>query len=140
MDGLLNPFISIYGSLSDTGQITGSLSSISNIVGELIPPQIDVNVNNGEYDVHNVYGSLSTTGRITGSLSSTSNIIGSLTIPQHIDADIYDGMYDINPDFIGTTLETRNKTLRENITVKPIQVESVSNLEGGRTVYIGGII
>ena len=87
-----------------------------------------------------IYGSLSTTGQITGSLSSVSNIVGELTIPQRIDADVYDGEYDVYPDFIGTTLETKNKTLKDDISVKPIQVESVSNLEGGRTVYIGGII
>ena len=39
-----------------------------------------------------------------------------------------------------TGLEAKDKRLKENISVKPIQIEPVSNLDGGRTVYIGGII
>lgn len=79
---------------------------------------------------------------ISGSLSGVGKILGDLAIPQYVDTgvDDYDGEYNINPNFTGTTLETKNKRLKENISVKPIQVESVSNIEGGRTVYIGGII
>lgn len=87
-----------------------------------------------------IYGSLSAMGHITGSLSSVSTIVGDLTIPSYVETDVYDGAYDVYPDFYGTTLETKNKTLKNDISVKPIQVESVSNIEGGRTVYIGGII
>jgi len=79
---------------------------------------------------------------IVGSLSDIGKMSGDLIIPQYVDTEIddYEGEYDINPDFTGTTLETKDKRLKENISVKPIQIESVSNLEGGRTVYIGGII
>lgn len=52
----------------------------------------------------------------------------------------YTGEYIIDPDFDRQTLQTKQKYMTDNITVNPIQVESVSNIEGGRTVYIGGII
>ena len=56
------------------------------------------------------------------------------------DAPVYTGETTVNPDFIGKVLQTAQKTVISNITVNPIQVESVSNPTGGRTVYIGGII
>ena len=56
------------------------------------------------------------------------------------DLPTYTGATEVDPDFDGVTLQTANKVLVNNITVNPIKVESVSNLSGGRTVYIGGII
>lgn len=56
------------------------------------------------------------------------------------DAPVYTGETTVNPDFTGTVLQTAQKIVTNNITVNPIQVESVSNIQGGRTVYIGGII
>ena len=56
------------------------------------------------------------------------------------DAPIYTGATEVNPDFDGIVLETAQKIALSDITVNPIQVESVSNIQGGRTVYIGGII
>ena len=56
------------------------------------------------------------------------------------DAPVYTGETTVNPDFTGTVLQTAQKIVTNNITVNPIQVESVSNPMGGRTVYIGGII
>lgn len=59
---------------------------------------------------------------------------------QVITGDAYTGEYSVNPDFEGKVLKTKNLQMTDNVTVNPIQVESVSNLSGGRTVYIGGII
>lgn len=56
------------------------------------------------------------------------------------DAPTYHGQTTVTPDFEGSVLETAQKIVLTDITVNPIQVESVSNPTGGRTVYIGGII
>lgn len=56
-----------------------------------------------------------------------------------VGGDLYTGDYTVNPDFHGKTLETRNKTMDEDVIVKPIEVTRVSNPSGGTTVYIGGI-
>lgn len=61
-------------------------------------------------------------------------------VVKHYDADLYTGAYEVTPDFTETVLPTRNTVLTDNVEVKPIQVESVSNTAGGRTVYIGGIL
>lgn len=56
------------------------------------------------------------------------------------DVPTYTGQTTVTPDFEGTVLETAQKIVLTDITVNPIQVESVSNPMGGRTVYIGGIV
>ena len=56
------------------------------------------------------------------------------------DYPFYTGQTVVDPDFVGTVLETAQTVVVSDITVNPIQVESVSNPDGGRTVYIGGII
>lgn len=58
----------------------------------------------------------------------------------YVNGQTYTGATEIEPDFDGAILETAHKLVMDNINIHPIQVESVSNLSGGRTVYIGGII
>lgn len=82
-------------------------------------------------------GTLATIPTITGTLATIPTITGNLTIPAYVDVDIYDGAYEVDPDFVGTTLPTQNKTLTNDIVVKPIRVDRVSNPSGGITVYIG---
>ena len=64
----------------------------------------------------------------------------SLVVPGTPEGDIYEGPYIVNPAFRRITLSTKNKILTENINVTPIDVQRVSNLSGGKTVYIGGVI
>ena len=78
-------------------------------------------------------GELSLNLQMDGELSNTIKVV-------ERDAPTYTGQTTVDPDFEGTVLETAQKIMLSNITVNPIQVESVSNPMGGRTVYIGGII
>lgn len=81
--------------------------------------------------------------RVNASLSGDVQAGASLgqTVIQYVgETNPYTGEYIIDPDFDGQVLQTRQKYMTDNVTVNPIQVESVSNIEGGRTVYIGGII
>lgn len=50
------------------------------------------------------------------------------------------GPYVVTPDFVQQTLETEGKIMDDDVDVKAIQVEVVSNTSGGNTVYIGGDI
>lgn len=94
-------------------------------------------------DVRAVYlsidGTVSTTVEsIEGTVSTTAkSLSGELTLPTSVPD--YTGEYNVNPDFVGTILSTAGKLLTQNVNVRPIQVENVSNPQGGRTVYIGGI-
>ena len=95
-------------------------------------------------DVQAVY--LSIAGDVSTAVASaegtvsttTASLSGDITLPT--DLPYYTGTYDVNPDFVGTSLQTAGKVLTQNVNVHPIQVEDVSNPQGGRTVYIGGII
>ena len=69
-------------------------------------------------------------GNISGSLSPPANISGELSIPTYIDVDIYEGEYEITPDFEEQTLQTKNKTLMRNITVNPIRPATTTTLGG----------
>lgn len=55
------------------------------------------------------------------------------------DYPIYEGEYTVDPDFSEQVLPTAFKVLQDDVTVNAIEVERVSNLQGGTTVYIGGI-
>lgn len=50
----------------------------------------------------------------------------------------YDGEYQVTPKFTEEILETKDKLMKENVTISPIGVARVSNPSGGTTVYIGG--
>jgi len=65
---------------------------------------------------------------------------GVVTKVTEYDAPTYTGETVVDPDFVGKVLQTAGKVLTQNVTIKPIEVQTVSNLSGGNTVYIGGII
>lgn len=51
----------------------------------------------------------------------------------------YDGPYTVTPDFETQELATKDKFLKDNVTVDPIVVARVENPAGGKTIFIGGI-
>lgn len=51
----------------------------------------------------------------------------------------YDGPYTVTPDFETQELATKDKLLKDNVTVDPIVVARVENPAGGKTIFIGGI-
>lgn len=83
---------------------------------------------------------LSESNGLTFYLSDGDELEFSLCVPSYSNVDAYTGETVVCPDFVGRTLETAHKFLAEDIKVSPIQVENVSNLSGGITVYIGGIL
>ena len=80
-----------------------------------------------------------------GQLSITENGIYDVTSKKSVEVLVqseavekYEGVYEVTPSTAETAqiLETKNKTLLDNITVKPIPFFQVDNSEG-TTVYIG---
>ncbi len=49
----------------------------------------------------------------------------------------YEGAYVVDPRKVSQTLETQNKSMRENVVVNEIYYAETSNLGGGYTAYIG---
>lgn len=50
-----------------------------------------------------------------------------------------DGPYTVTPDFETQELATKDRLLKDNVTVDPIAVARVENPSGGKTIFIGGI-
>lgn len=51
----------------------------------------------------------------------------------------YDGPYTVTPCFETQELATKDRLLKDNVTVDPIAVARVENPSGGKTIFIGGI-
>lgn len=54
------------------------------------------------------------------------------------DRQHYAGAYDVVPGREESVLETKDMVMDDDVTVHPIPFYQVSNLSGGKTVYIGG--
>lgn len=49
----------------------------------------------------------------------------------------YEGSYEVDPRKVAQTLDTQNKSMRENVVIKEIYYAETSNLGGGYTAIIG---
>lgn len=49
----------------------------------------------------------------------------------------YDGPYQVTPRKVEQVLDTKNKSMRDDIVVDPITYLEVSNPQGGKTATIG---
>lgn len=65
--------------------------------------------------------------------------IGSIIRVTTITGDMYDGPYTVTPYLEAQILATKNKTMRDDVTVFEIPYAEVSNTSGGTTATIGGI-
>ena len=63
---------------------------------------------------------------------------GSLSIGGRCRHETYDGTYEVTPTFSKQTLNTYNKLMTDDLTVRPIEVSRISNPQGGNTIFIGG--
>ena len=61
-----------------------------------------------------------------------------LEIKESTEADVYIGEYTLTPETTDQVLLTKEKLLKENVTVKAVPKQIVDNHAGGQTVTIGG--
>ena len=89
-------------------------------------------------DGSSISGSLSGQSPLSGVLSDSSSLSGNLTISGGIATDIYKGEYEIVPSTkLDQLLNTKNKTLTDDLLVKKITYIETSNIANGKTIYIG---
>lgn len=62
-----------------------------------------------------------------------------VTIREGGGGEPYDGPYTVMPNFETQELATKDRLLKDNVTVDPIAVARVENPAGGKTIFIGGI-
>ena len=60
-----------------------------------------------------------------------------ILVPVYKDIPEYQGVYDVIPKVVEQRMETKNKVMRDDVTIKSIPFFNVSNTSGGSTVYIG---
>lgn len=58
------------------------------------------------------------------------------TVTVNVGGEVYDGTYSITPKTSEQTLHTTGKVMLDDVTVNAIPYFDVSNVYGGRTVYI----
>lgn len=73
-----------------------------------------------------------------GSETTTELINKVEEIQTGVDAEQYEGEYQITPSFEAQSLQTKNKLMTDDVSVSAISVVKVSNTSGGNTVIIGG--
>ena len=59
-------------------------------------------------------------------------------IKEYTGVDVYDGKYTLTPETTDQVLITKEKLLKENVTINAVQKQIVENPAGGQTVTIGG--
>ena len=73
-----------------------------------------------------------------GSETTTALINKVDEIKTGVDAEQYEGEYQIMPSFEAQSLQTKNKLMTDDVSVSAISVVRMSNPNGGTTVIIGG--
>lgn len=102
------------------------------IAGTLKPSGAVLNVE------HRIVGALTRPGKIVGQLTAPPQVVG--TISRYPTKEVsYPGPYIVSPTFDDQVLDTDQKLMQSDITVKAIAVSRTSNLSGGITVFIGGL-
>lgn len=80
-------------------------------------------------------GKISAGNGLKARINASGVLVGSLSKPVgYID---YTGSYEVTPKTSEQSLQTKDKHLIENVTIKSIPFFDVSNTSGGSTVYIG---
>jgi len=86
-----------------------------------------------------IKSSLSSTKKVKIAIGGTNKISASVKSGGGTKYQEYDGDYDVTPMIdTSTTLETKDKIMTDNVTVKKIPVYEMTNTSGGKTVIIGG--
>lgn len=92
-----------------------------------------------EYYTGKISGRLGGKQPLTGTLGRPEAVGGTVTAAKSRPYPMYEGPYEVTPLFDEQILETRKKSMADDVTVLAIPIYEVSNPQGGTTVTIGGI-
>lgn len=74
-------------------------------------------------------------GNLIGSVSSQGTLKGKLSMPTGYED--YSGKYEVTPKAEPQTMQTNDKHMTDDVTIKAIPYYEVSNNAGGNTLNIG---
>ena len=83
-------------------------------------------------------GRISGQGNLNGNIRDKAKMSGTLHYAKSKPLPYYEGEYELTPVWENVTLETKQKSMKENVTMQAIPYAEVDNLAGGKTVIIGG--
>jgi hypothetical protein len=87
--------------------------------------------------VNKVGGRIAAVGSLNGDMTAKGKMSGKVKSAETKPLPEYEGEYVIDPKFEDITLETKKKSLYDDVTVKAITTLEVDNEAGGITVIIG---
>ena len=85
-----------------------------------------------------IKGSIASKKSIKGSITTNEKISGFVNVGGMIRQESYDGSYEVTPTIEQQILQTKNKTMIDDLTIKSIPYSEVTNTSNGITVTIGG--
>lgn len=82
-------------------------------------------------------GSIASKKSLKGSITTKEKISGFVNVGGMIQQESYDGSYEVIPTIGQQILQTKNKTMVNDLTIKSIPYSEVTNISNGITVTIG---
>ena len=123
MNSLINE-VTLTGTITNTSELVGSIQSAHFLYGTINSiPNLSGSISNGR--VGNLIGKLQLQDTITGVIAASGGE------PEYI------GSYTVTPKVHAQFLNTKDKIMRDNVSILEIPYYETSNLTG-KTVYIGG--
>lgn len=84
-------------------------------------------------------GKISGQGSLNGNIRDKAKMSGTLHYAKSKPLPYYEGEYEVTPKWEDIVLETKQKSMRDNVTVTEIPYLEAENPQGGVTVVIGGL-
>ena len=87
-----------------------------------------------------IAGVVSATQTLIGHLNHEACLVGAIVTAYSSGGVKYEGDYEVTPTVDGLELNTKDKYMSDDVTIRAIPFYEVSNTSGGNTVYIAGEI
>lgn len=85
-----------------------------------------------------IKGRIFSGGTLRGKLDNNAEVNGYIDHAKTKPLPWYEGDYELTPVWENVTIETKQKSMQEDVTMQAIPYAEVDNLAGGKTVIIGG--
>lgn len=82
-------------------------------------------------------GRISGQGSLNGNIRDKAKMSGTLNYAKSKPLPYYEGEYEVDPKFEEQTLETKQKSMHDDVKVHEIYTAEVDNIAGGVTFIIG---
>jgi hypothetical protein len=88
--------------------------------------------------VNKVGGRIAAVGSLNGDMTAKGKMSGKVKSAETKPLPYCEGEYELTPIWENVTLETKQKSMSDNVTMQAIPYAEVDNPSGGVTVIIGG--